>query len=517
MDPRYILAIDAGTTKLKVILFDENGSAVDSAVTHVDYMQPEADWFEMDMNHLWEKLETLVKELLIHSNIHPASVISIGITGQGEGCWLVDGDFQPVRNAILWLDKRAASDLKNLQDDVLQAYKNISFSSLVPGATIALLKWLDMHEPLALNRAAYCLSCKDWLRYKLTGAIRSDFSDASTSMLDLQTAQISAEVFELIGIQHRQSLVAPLSYGSEVAGLVSKEASFLTGLVEGTPVITGVLDIVANALGCGAIGEGDVSVTIGTTCSSQVILNKLPGNASQVGSVLCGATENQYIHMVGSMAGTPNMDWLARELYGIDLHDKEKATNFFTLVDKEIKAVEVGAKGVVYHPYIMTGERAPFYNPYAVAQFFGIHSKTTKEHLSRAVYEGIAFSIKDCLHLNIEKKRIILSGGASNSEILPQIVADCLGVEVVKLVGKEQTAKGVFMLAAVQSGIVNSLEEAIHKTTHIAASFQPNMENHRRYNELFHLYKNLRKMNARNWELRHRFLQGTNSRLEERV
>lgn len=516
MTPTYILTIDVGTTNLKVILFDANGKEVYLAKSHVQYMQ-NGDEFEIDMEYLWIALSTLLKDVVKNTGICPTLIGAMGITGQGEGCWLLDEQFQPVRSAILWLDKRATNELSLIPVDIQRAYRDITFSTLVPGSTIALLKWLDNHEPSVLDRATYCISCKDWIRFNLTDEVTTDFSDLSTSMITMQSGEVSDEVFALLGISHRRHLIPPVMYAKESGGTLSKKAALFTGLAEGTPIITGSLDIVANAIGCGAINEGDVSVTIGTTCSSQVILNELPVTFTKAGSVIYGAQENQYIHMVGSMAGTPNIDWIARELYGIDLRDEEVMTNLFASLDEKMKAVPIGAEGVVYHPYIMTGERAPFYHPHAIAQFFGINSKTTKEQLSRAVYEGIAFSIKDCLHSSGQKKRIIVSGGASKSDFLPQIIADCMGLEVVKLEGSEHTSKGAFIIAAVHAGLYDSFEVAIRKTTTIVASFQPNLESHRRYHELFGLYKNLQKTNVVNWEMRHRFLQGENSRTGEMV
>lgn len=516
MATTYILTIDAGTSNLKVILFDADGQEVYLAKAQVHYKQ-DGEAFEINMSDIWIAVSALLKEVVENSGICPTRIAAIGITGQGEGCWLLDEHFHPVRNAILWLDKRAADELSRVPAHVQRTYTDITFSKLVPGSTIALLKWLDSNEPSILDSAAYCLSCKDWLRFNLTDELITDFSDLSTSMLAMRSGEVADDVFALLGISHRRKLIPSVVYAEELGGRLSKKAALLTGLTEGTPIITGALDIAANVIGSGAMNEGDLSITIGTTCSSQLILKELPESFLDVGSIIYGAKENQYIHMVGSMAGTPNIDWLVRELYGIDLRNEVDLKNFFSSLDDEVKAVSIGAEGVVYHPYIMTGERAPFYHPHAIAQFFGLNSKTTKAHLSRAVYEGIALSIKDCLHSNDRSKRIIVSGGASKSAILSQIIADCTGLEVIKLEGKEHTSKGAFILAAVHAGLFNTCEEAIRKTTKIMASFQPKMESHLRYNELFELYRSLQKANVENWELRHHFLQGENCRTEEKV
>ena len=232
--------------------------------------------FEIDMDYLWISLSTLLKEVVSNTGICPTLIGVIGITGQGEGCWLLDKQFRPVRHAILWLDKRAADELSRIPIDIQRKYKDITFSTLVPGSTIALLKWLDSNEPFVLDRAMYCLSCKDWIRFNLTGEIKTDFTDLSTSMLTMHSGEVSDEVFALLGISHRRQLIPSIGYSQEVGGNLSKKAALLTGLAEGTPIIMGALDIVANAIGCGAINEGDISLTIGTTCSSQMILNELP-------------------------------------------------------------------------------------------------------------------------------------------------------------------------------------------------------------------------------------------------
>ncbi|MDW0116138.1 FGGY-family carbohydrate kinase [Sporosarcina thermotolerans] len=517
MKKNYIVTIDAGTTNLKVSLFHINGTIINSIVRSVHMIQSGNERFELDMTLLWEKVASSIRELIEQTAIHPSSILNIGITGQGEGCWLVDSQYMPVRNAILWMDKRAAKLLSEIPIDEQLNYEAITYSGLVPGSTIALLKWLDKNEPSSLSKAKWCLTCKDWIRLKLTSVARTDYSDISTSMLDMKFGKVSSEVFDLLEIPHLGRLIPPIHYAGENGGTITEEAASLTGLLEGTPVVIGSLDIIANALGSGAINEGEISITIGTTCSIQRLIATLPPNHDGKGSTQFGASPGQYLKMAGSMAGTPNIDWITNVLYETDFRDQQEKDDFFALLDDEMKAVPIGAGGVLYHPYIMVGERAPFYNPYASAQFFGIQQSTSKAHLSRAVYEGIALSIRDCLDSAIGVKRIVLNGGGSNSVLLPQIIADCTGTEVVKLVGKEITSKGAFFLAAVQSGVYESLDKAVQTTTTVEKSYLPIKENAELYDDLFKLYKQIRTSNIENWELRHQFMNKVKNRVEEKV
>lgn len=517
MKKDYIVTIDAGTTNLKVSLFHVNGTMINSIVRPVQMIQIGNEQFELDMALLWDKVASSIRELIEHTNVEPGAILNIGITGQGEGCWLIDHQCKPVRNAILWLDKRAAGLLNDIPIDEQLKYESITYSGLVPGSTISLLKWLDKNEPDTLSGAKWCLTCKDWIRLKLTGTVRTDYSDISTSMLDMKLGKVSSEVFDLLEIPHLNRLIPPIHYAVENGGAISEEAAALTGLLEGTPVMIGSLDIIANALGSGAINEGEISVTIGTTCSIQRLVPTLPPNHDGKGSIQFGANPGQYLKMAGSMAGTPNIDWITNALYERDFKDQQEKEDFFALLDNEMKAVPIGSGGVIYHPYIMVGERAPFYNPHALAQFFGIQQTTTKAHLSRSVYEGIALSIRDCLDSEIGVKRIVMNGGGSNSLLLPQIIADCTGMEVVKLVGKEITSKGAFFIAAVQSGVYESLEKAVKTTTTVEKSFIPIKENKELYDDLFRIYKQIRTTNIENWELRHQFMNKVKDRAEEKV
>jgi len=181
---KYIMAIDAGTSKIKVVLFDIQGNEKFSCCKK-NIINIYNNFYEQDMKVLWKVVSSAIKELIEKNNIDSSSILSIGITGQGEGCWLVDKYYNPVRNAILWCDGRSGDlvidvNNKSKKNQIIK----ITGSVLFPGSTTAIVKWLKINEPESLLKAKYILFCKDWLRYKLTGQVYMDFTDSSTSLLN---------------------------------------------------------------------------------------------------------------------------------------------------------------------------------------------------------------------------------------------------------------------------------------------------------------------------------------------
>lgn len=511
MKTDYVLTIDIGTTNIKVILFNDRGEEEYILTTDVELIRPNKDYYEIDMDDLWVKVARTIKQVIHFSNVHPKHIRIIGLTGQGEGCWLVDDHLQPCRHAILWLDKRATDTVESLSDMTQHQLKAITHVQMMAGSTPILLKWLKDHEKETLNKAAYSLNCKDWIRLKLTGDIGTDYSDLSTSFLDANEGTISKHVFDLLDIGDYDHLVPEPNFSPNIAGKVTKSCQSLTGILAGTPVIYGMLDIVANTIGTGSIFKGDVCTTIGTTCSNQMLIHELPDN-EYTGSIVYSVNENQYIRLMATMAGTPNIDWVVRELFHKEIESFSQMDDFYTYLDQKMEAVPTGSNGVIFHPYILGGERVPFNHPYATSQLFGINERTSKFHLAKAVYEGIACSINDCLANINDIDRIILGGGGSNSEHLAQIIASCTGVPVVTLKGKEHPSKGVFITAAVSSGLYKTYEEAVRQTIREEKVFHPNFEDYNIYKKLFKMYKQIRQNNVNLWELHHHLVNNISER-----
>lgn len=492
----YLIGIDAGTSKVKAVLFDLEGNEVKIESLDNEPLHLGEGRIEQDMNVLWEKVLLCIKNLF-NDGINPKDVIGIGVSGQGEGCWLIDENGNPVDNSILWCDGRA-TDLvnkitKNKDDE--RALFSTTGTMVLTGTAATLLRWTKENKKENLDKAKNLLFCKDWIRYKLTGRINLELSDTATSLMDIQERVISDDVLKRLDIYEYKYLLSKILKPYEIAGSITEEIANETGLRKETPVGAGAIDVVAATVGIGAINSGDICTILGTTCSSNIVMDKAtPGKECTRFEV--HALEDLYLNLQATMSGTPNIDWLL---------DNISQSKDFKTIEEGISKVNPGCDGVIYHPYIGTsGERAPFYNPNARASFFGITTSTTRNHLIRAIYEGIAFSIKDCLKESKveEGGKIYLAGGGAKSDVWAQIIADCTNREVITSFGNEIAAKGSAILIGIALGKYSNFKDAINKVCKFKKIYYPNVKNSFIYEELYKLYKDIRLSNNNLWNKR---------------
>ena len=496
---KYILGIDVGTSNVKAVLFDEYGKEAGVSSRESKTINKTGNQVEQDMNAVWEKVKCCVKEVMDLKVAPKEQVIGIGVTGQGEGCWLIDKEGNPVQNAVLWCDGRAISEVKEITEDRPEIGKQYHTTTGTPpllGNQMILLKWMKENRKEILDKADKLLFCKDWIRYKLTGEIKTEITDSLTSLVDVQTGKIAEDLMEKMDILTYRSYIPDPVRSDEVIGTVRDEFAEYAGLMKGTPVIAGALDTSATAVGLGAIHEKDACVILGTTCASEIVMKK---EKCEFGAPNSRYEKHPlgelYVELQPTLNGTPNIDWMMENI---------AKTKDFNEIDRIVDSIPVGCGGVVYHPYIsVAGERAPFYHPYARASFFGISQVTTREHLIRAVYEGISLSIRDCLS-NVDKRgTIFLAGGGAKSPVWAQMIADVVGMKVMIPTGKELGAKGVALMVGVSQGLYKDYEEAVNKACTFKQVYEPNLTNTKKYDLLYELYKKVRIHNQEIWDYRH--------------
>lgn len=495
---KYILGIDAGTSNVKAVLFDENGQEI-CVASRESETAGAGNQVEQDMDAVWENVKACVKEVVSSKMADREDIIGIGVTGQGEGCWLIDRDGNPVQKAILWCDGRAVSEVKKIieeRPEIGELYHRTTGTPPLPGNQMMLLKWMKENRKEVLDQAEKLIFCKDWIRYKMTGEVMTEITDSLTSLVDVRNGGIALELMKALEIEEYRSYLPDPVRSDEVVGTILNTFADEVGLRRGLPVIAGALDTSATAVGLGAVHEKDVCVILGTTCANEVVLRKEDCDFGE------GNTRYEkhpvgefYVELQPTLNGTPNIDWMMENI---------AKTKDFNEIDRIVDSTPVGCGGVVYHPYIsVAGERAPFYHPYARASFFGISQVTTKGDLIRAVYEGISMSIRDCLG-NVDKDAsIFLAGGGANSPVWAQMIADVLGMKVMIPAGKELGAKGVALMVGVSQGLYPDYEEAARRACTFRHVFEPNLLNTKKYDLLYELYKKVRIHNQEIWDYRH--------------
>ncbi|MEE3662830.1 FGGY-family carbohydrate kinase [Brenneria sp. g21c3] len=491
----YYIGIDIGTSKVKSVLFDSafNEHQIASAANATETPLP--GYAEQDMAGLWQGVLTTLTTLARSPLLRHGRLKAIGLAGQGEGVWLSDRQGEPVRRAILWSDTRTAQRVAQLkQDPALEAaFFAATGSPLLPCNSSLILHWLARHQPQSLSAADYFFFAKDWVRFRLTGRANLELTDAGTSLLDLRSETLSDTVLDTLELGAFRPLFPPLLQPQAIAGALSDDIAALTGLPVNTPIGAGALDVSAAALGIGAVRDGDIFTILGTTCCTGIVCRGL-ARVSAKTRFVAHAWPGHYLNLFAMQSGTPNIDWALAHL--ADTADFEE-------LGERISRIAPGSDGVFYQPYL-NGERAPFYNQSARAGFFGIGQHTTNAHLLRAVFEGLAYAIKDSLTDYPDGGDLYIAGGGAASPYWLQIIADCTGRKVIASPAKELSARGAAMLAALAVGekiVPSDLAGNQGRQT-----FAPNPRAHRHYQTLFPVFRQLRDQLQPLWQAREQAL-----------
>ncbi len=469
---------------IKAVAFSVDGEPLYRSSRENEVLTPETGWREQDMDDTWDATAATLREVVEELDADD-EILGLGVTGQGDGCWLVDEDGEPARDAILWSDGRAGDIIQEWQaSGVNDELYDICGSVQFPGSSLAILLWLENNEPDVVDRADTVFFSKDWLKYRLTGEITSDPSDMSLPYVDLETGDYSSEVFEVVGAPEYEDLLPPLVGPTEVIGEVTADAESQTDVPAGTPVVSGLFDVPASMFGTGVSEPGDGASVVGTTSLNQVLLDEPDASPHGVGYTLSLGLENRWSRFMSSMIGTPNLDWVLEKFRYRDDPD-------YGAIEKRAAEKPVGSEGVLYHPYLSSsGERAPFLNTKARASFVGLEPDHTEEHLIRAVYEGVALAMKDCYeHIPDTPDEVYIAGGGAKSDFWCQMFADCTGADFSVPDGEEFGAKGAALLAGTGVGVYDDFETAIEETRTVGKSFSPDPTDVRRYDELYDWYK----------------------------
>ncbi|MDR2478039.1 MAG: carbohydrate kinase [Treponema sp.] len=485
MAEQYIIGIDCGTTSVKALAYDEQGNEI-CAVDRGNEVISSGVCNEQDMEKLWQNVTWCVKTLMQKSGLNPAAICGMGVSGQGEGLWAIDSAGRPVRNAILWNDGRSFELIDRIKsnDPLYRRIKHCVASFIKNGSTLTLIRWLKEHEPEQYQRAAWFFTCKDWIRYRLTGSIAWELSDATCSCVNLLERRYAREIFRELDIAEAEEKMPPLIGAVDRAGGILPELAGEIGLLPGTPVSGGMLDLVSTAAGLGVVDPHDACVIVGTTGMTFTVLNDYTPD-DHINGWEVHIDGKSYIKGIGCMAATPNLDWAIASLFpGKSPHE----------VYEEIALRLAGrapfASGLLYHPHISAaGERAPFFNAKAAAQLLGIRQTTKPLDILHAVMEGVAFAIKDCLMTVGKVNQVYLSGGGAKSPVWAQILCDVLGADVYITSSGELSAKGAAISAALMTGLFKNMGEVKERFIKIKTVLRPNPANVPVYTGLYQMYK----------------------------
>jgi len=496
-DEPCVLGIDIGAGSLKTTAVDGQGRERGSASRDFATSTPHPGWSEQDPEDWWRALCDTVPRALATAGLAPASVKAVAFSAGAHSPVLTDADNRLVRPAILWNDQRSGAEVRELQERHGERILGIALNRVTPTWTLPQLMWLKRHEPEVASRARRVYVAKDWLRMRLCGAWHTDVTDAvGTLMWDHAGARWSAELCAMIGWD--PATLPPVVSPTTVVGAVTEAASRACGLAAGTPVVCGTSDTSCESYGAGSDSPGAGVVKLATAGTVSIV-----GDAPRVHPTLINypfAIPGLWYTITGTNGCASAHRWLRDRFFQ---HEGASGSAVFAEMDALAAAAPLGADGLLFHPYLQ-GERAPYWDPLLRADFVGMTARHERGHFVRALYEGIAFSLRDVLGefraqgLDLTEARIV--GGGARSATWRQIVADVLGVRIV-LPAVTDASFGAALLAGVAAGFfADERAAARHGQAHRAVH-EPDPARMARYTELFGLYKETQ---ARLAEINHR-------------
>ncbi|NNE89973.1 MAG: hypothetical protein HKN27_18050, partial [Silicimonas sp.] len=345
-DPLFI-GVDVGTTAVKAAAFTEQGVRVAEARRDVLVRRDHEGWSELPMEEVWEATLACLKGVV--AKVDADAVQSIGVCAQGDGLWMLDADLQPVRNAILWNDARASDYITEwAEDGTSDLISQYCRTAIWPGASGPALRWVQDNEPEAFARVAHIFHAKDWIVWKLTGTIGTDFSDATIPFLDLDAELYAPEVFAALGLPDlTDRLPAPVP-STSLAGPLTADL----GLPK-VPVARGSSDVVSMMTGLGISAPGALCLILGTTAVVTYIMPPEPFIDPPLGATLHHPFTSDWIRGLAPQSGASALDWFA------SLHPNsfggEDAAEIARKINEAAIDVPPGSNGVLFLPFL-TGE-----------------------------------------------------------------------------------------------------------------------------------------------------------------
>ncbi len=494
---KCVLGIDIGTTGAKALLLSENRGIFATGSAEYPLITPKPNWAEQNPEGWWEATVSSVRaclEQVITSGETP-EVQAIGLTGQMHSSVFLGDDNRVLRPAILWCDQRTDAQCREIVETVgFEQLIGITSNKALTGFTAPKILWVRQNEPEVYSQITRILLPKDYIRLKLTGQYATDVSDASGTLLfDVANRKWSDEMFEALNIPHGW---LPECYESiEVTGRISKEAGEILGLSEGTPVVGGGGDQAAGAVGNGIVTEGMASCVLGT---SGVVFWHSDTHISEAQGRLhsfCHAVPGKW-HLMGvTLAAGGSLRWFRDTLCQKEIEEGSLlGIDSYRLILEKAASIAPGSEGLIFLPYL-AGERTPHADSNARSAFIGLSLRHTKEHMARAVLEGITMSLKDCLELGnstgLDPKRMLVSGGGARSELWLKMIADVFEIEVARAGAEQGPAYGAGILATVGAGFYESVESACDALVHSIDSKMPDICASQEYRDLYGLYKPL--------------------------
>ncbi len=489
----YLLSIDIGTSSCKVVIFDSKGNVVASSNKAYNVYYPAEGFAEQDPLEWWQATCNAIKEAIYESKIDPGAIAGIGVDGQSWSAIALGKDGQVLTNTPIWMDTRSKDICDRVNREVGQdKIFDLSGNSFQPSYTTPKILWYKENMPEVYKNTSKVLQSNSFIVYKLTGKISQDKSQGyGLHCFDMERGIWDYDMARELGFD---SNFLPEIYEShDVVGLVSKEASDLTGLLEGTPVVAGGLDAACGALGVGVLEAGQTQEQGGQAGGMSICIDEYKSHQALI--LGYHVVPDLWLLQGGTVGGGGVMKWFEQEFADYERSQKEHlGKSSLDQLNDIANKVAPGSDGLVFLPYMM-GERSPIWDPNAKGVYYGLDFSKTKGHMVRSSMEGVAFSLMHNLEIakkiGVQVNELRAMGGAANSLLWTQIKSDVTGKEINVPSSDTATAMGAAILAGVGVGLYKDFDDAVSGLIKIKRQHSPNMENHAIYMKNYDLYLDL--------------------------
>ena len=492
---RYVIGCDVGTSGTKAIVVSEAGKLLSKVMVEYPLSTPHPGWAEQYPDTWYQASIQAIAGAVRKAKVLPKDIKGIGFSGQMHSSVFLDKNGKVLRPALLWCDTRTHEECVEITKKVGEAHLRQWVSNpALEGFTLPKILWVKRHEPRIYAQIAQVLMPKDYIRYKLTGELATEVSDAAgTLYFDVKNRRWSKEILSRLGI--------PLSWfpkvveSEEVCGHLTASAAKELGLAAGTPVVGGGADNTCGAVGNGIIKTGDVMASLGTSGVFFAHSDKVKVDPKMRVHTFCHSVPQKWYLMGVMLSAGFSLRWY-RDTLGLTEKEIAKKTgkDAYNVLSQEADKVSAGSEGLIFLPYLM-GERTPHKDPHVRGAFIGASARHGRAHFARAVFEGITFGMRDSLEifkeLKVPVRRVVATGGGAVNPFWRQLQADIYGEEVVTVNSQEGPAYGAAILAMVGVGLYPSVNAACSKLIRVVSRTSPRPKQKLAYDQWYGQFKKL--------------------------
>jgi len=512
---KYILVIDIGTTNCKVVLFDYdlNITSYSSKEIKIIYNRLGPGWIELDAEMIWNTLCNVIKDILNKSSINPKRIIGIGVTALRQTILAVDKSGNPIRFAIPWCNKSTYNELDWIEKNIGEEFiYRISGVNLAPINAAGTFRYLIKKEPEIYEKSYKLISIQNFVLKRLgVKEFIEDYSQASPiTIFDLNKKKWSNEICDKLGLSiDKLSLLVP---PGTIVGNISRTTAILTGLAEGTPLVSCGGDTQCSAVGCGVISEGIGSVVIGTSAISTIFSERPVYDPNFQLTCHAHSFSDKFIIQHTVLTGGIAYKWYRDLLFDEEIENyKNRNLSLYKVINGYVNETPIGSNGLIFLPHLM-GAASPYWDFEATGVFFGITQATTKREIARSIVEGVCLEASKGFllssKLGIDVDEIRLSGGVSRKgSPWNKIQADIYGKPVLVSKSPDTTALGAALLTGISVKLIdNDMPGAIKKFVEFIEEIKPDMSNHEKYNDILEvqnkIYESLSKGRVYHYHLK---------------